>query len=156
MDEISIRPPLGGLFSLVVKHAGAAPTYDYAQGQATARVAILHGPEGKCVVLMTDGNYGSSITNCAEELLSHLYCFHLAPLGIQLDDTRWIYRDTDGSWDEILPGAVHGPKVYLANYRPLGGRTEADALNCIAAEGVALSEDEMAALGAHLGLSLPW
>lgn len=128
-------------FPLVVKHAGAIPRHGRADGRATADVAILYGQEGKVVVLMVDGDYGASITNCAEELLNFLFGMHLAPHDIDLSEVRWIYRDTDGAWDEILPTATPGLNITSVNFRPLAGRTQIDAMNCIRAEGIELDAD---------------
>ena len=138
---------------LVVKHAGAVPRHGRAEGGATATVAILYGQDEKVVVLMVDGNYGASITNCAEELLNFLFGLHLAPHDIDLADVRWIYRDTGGSWDEILPTATPGLNITSANFRPLGSRALPDVWAAIQAEGLSLSDDDKALLGESLGLA---
>jgi hypothetical protein len=151
MQSVINRPPIGGIFPLVVHHAGATPRHGLAQGQATAHVAILHGSEGRVVVLMADGNYGASITNAAEELVGFLYPLHLQPLNVALEDVRWIYRDSDGNWDEISPVLMYGTKVYGVKLRPLGARGLADALAALSAEGVSLSDDEKALLSESLG-----
>ena len=153
MQATTTRPPIGGLFPLVVSRAGAVPRHGMADGKATARVAILHGRDGRVLIAMTDGNYGASITNAAEELVGFLYLLHLQELGVALEDVRWIYRDSEGSWDEIIPALMHGSTVYAVKYRPLGSRTQADAWAAIAAEGVSLSDDEKALLGESLGLA---
>ena len=72
MQATMTQPPIGGLFPLVVSRAGAVPRHGLSEGKATARVAILHGRDGRVVVAMTDGNHGASITNAAEELVSFL------------------------------------------------------------------------------------
>ena len=141
------------IFPLVVKHAGAVPRHGRAEGGATATVAILYGQDEKVVVLMVDGNYGASITNCAEELLNFLFGLHLAPHDIDLADVRWIYRDTEGSWDEILPTATPGLNITSANFRPLGSRALPDVWAAIQAEGLSLSDDDKALLGESLGLA---
>ena len=153
MQETKTRPPIGGLFPLVVSQAGTAPRHGLAGGKASAHVAILHGQDDRVVIAMTDGNYGASITNAAEELVGFLYLLHLQELGIALDDVRWIYRDSEVNWDEIIPALVHGATVYAVKYRPLGSRTLADAWAAITAEGVSLSDDEKALLGESLGLA---
>ena len=140
-------------FPLVVKHAGAIPRHGRADGRATANVAILYGQEGKVVVLMVDGNHGASITNCAEELLNFLFGMHLAPHHIDLSDVRWIYRDTEGSWDEILPTATPGLNITSVNFRPLGSRVLPDVWAAIKGEGLSLSDDDKALLGESLGLA---
>lgn len=142
MQATMTRPPIGGLFPLVVSRAGAVPRLGLAQGKATARVAILHGRDGRVVVAMTDGNHGASITNSAEELVSFLYHLHIQALNVALEDIRWVYRDSDGNWDEIIPALVLGTSVYGVKFRPVGGRTQADAMSVIAAEGVFLSDEE--------------
>lgn len=154
MQTMRKRTSIGGIFPLVVPRAGATPRHGTVAGKASATVAILYGQDKKIVVAMADGNYGVSITNAAEELVGFIYRMHLQPLGVGIDDIRWIYRDSDGrgKWDEILPKLVHGTTVYAVHYRPLGGRSLTDALSVMSAEGVSLSEDETSALGEVLGL----
>lgn len=152
MQATMTRPPIGGLFPLVVSRAGAVPRHGLDQGKATAHVAILHGRDGRVVVAMTDGNHGASITNSAEELVSFLYHLHIQALNVALEDIRWVYRDSDGNWDEIIPALVHGTSVYGVKFRPLGGRSQADVLSVIAAEGVSLSDEEKALLWEGLEL----
>lgn len=153
MQATMTRPPIGGLFPLVVSRAGAVPRHGLDQGKATAHVAILHGHDGRVVVAMTDGNHGASITNSAEELVSFLYHLHIQALNVALEDIRWVYRDSDGSWDEIIPALVHGTSVYGVKFRPLAGRSQADVLSVIAAEGVSLSDEEKALFNESLGLT---
>ena len=153
MQATMTRPPIGGLFPLVVSQSGTVPRHGLAEGRASARVAILHGREGRVVVAMTDGDYGASITNSAEELVGFLYLLHLQELGVALDDVRWIYRDSEGNWDEIIPALVHGVTVCAVKYRPLGSRKQADAWFAINAEGVSISDDEKAMVGESLGLA---
>ena len=153
MRETMTQAPIRGLFPLVVSRAGAAPRHGTLAGQYTAQVAILHGGAGRMVVAMTDGNYGVSVTNAAEELVGFLYNLHIQPIGVALEDIRWIYRDSDGYWDEIIPALVHGNKVFAVKYRPLGSRAQADAWAVIAAEGVSLSDDEEALINRSLGMT---
>ena len=153
MRETMTQAPIRGLFPLVVSRAGAVPRHGSLAGQYTAQVAILHGSEGRMVVVMTDGNYGVSVTNAAEELVGFLYNLHIQPIGVALEDIRWIYRDSDGYWDEIIPALLHGNKVFAVKYRPLGSRTQADAWAAIAAEGVSLSDDEEALINRSLGMT---
>lgn len=151
MNNRMTRPALGGLFPLIVRRAGEIPHHGSAAGQATAFVAILHASDQKrAVVVMADGNYGASITNCAEELVTFLHRFHLEPLPVALADIRWIYRDSEGNWDEIVPSVVHGTQIYCVNYRPLGGRALKDVMDCVAAEGVSLCDDDKALLVEYL------
>ena len=126
MQATMTRPPIGGLFPLVVSQSGTVPRHGLAEGRASARVAILHGREGRVVVAMTDGDYGASITNSAEELVGFLYLLHLQELGVT---------------------------VCAVKYRPLGSRKQADAWFAINAEGVSMSDDEKAMVGESLGLA---
>ena len=153
MQKPMNQPPIVGLFPLVVSRAGGVPRHGTAAGQFTAQVAILLGTDGRMVVVMIDGNYGVSVTNAAEELVGFLYNLHIQPIGVALEDIRWIYRDSDGLWDEIMPALVHGNKVFAVKYRPLGSRALADARAAIAAEGVSLSDDEEALFNRSLGLA---
>lgn len=153
MLKMMSQSPIRGLFPLVVSQPASAPRHGTEAGQFTAQVAILHGSEGRMVVAMTDGDYGLSITNAAEELVGFIFNLHIQPLGVALEDIRWIYRDSDGHWDEILPALVLGYKVLAVKYRPLGARTLADARAAIAAHGVSLSDDEEGLLNRGLGLT---
>lgn len=83
-------------------------------------MAILHGRDGRVVVAMT-GGHGASITNSAEELVSFLYHLHIQALNVALEDIRWVYRDSDGNWDEIIPALVHGTSVYGVKFRRVVG-----------------------------------
>lgn len=140
------RPAIGGVFPLVVTRSGAMPRHGMENGKASVRVAILNGQDGHFVVAMSDGNYGVSITNAAEELIGFLYILHLQPLGAALEAVRWIYRDSEGNWDELIPALMHGRTVYGVKYRPLGGRGQEDALAALRAEGVSLSDDDLSCL----------
>ena len=145
------RPPVVGIFPVVSAYSGATIRHGMAAGKASAQVAILCGQGGNIVVVMADGNYGSSITNSASELVGFIYQLHIAPLGVSLDDTRWLYRDSSGFWDEIMPTLVHGTRVYCTDFRCLGGRQETDAMAAIAAEGVSLTDEEIQILSESLG-----
>lgn len=153
MQKPMTQPPIVGLFPLVVSRAGAVPRHGTVAGQFTAQVAILLGSDGRMVVVMIDGNYGVSVTNAAEELVGFLYNLHIQPIGVALEDIRWIYRDSDGHWDEIIPALVHGNKVFAVKYWPLGSRAQADAWAVIAAEGVSLTDDEEAMFNRSLGMT---
>lgn len=144
---------VAGLFSLIVRHAGARPHCGAAGIQASAFVAVLFQPEAKkAVVLMTDGNFGASITNSAEELLGFIQDAHLGKLGVDALETRWLYRDSEGDWDEILPKGDQVVRRYQVSFRAVGNRSQMAALACIKAEGFELGAEDLESVRAFLRL----
>lgn len=154
MQQLNTKPAVAGLFPMVVRHVGATPIYGTEGGAASANVALLNGRDGRVVVLMTDGGQGCSITNAAPQLIGVLYHQQLQGRGVALEDVRWIYRDSEGAWDEIIPVLVHGTSVQAVDYRVLGARQPADMWAALASEGVCLSADERARLDDSLGLTV--
>lgn len=142
------------LYSLVVRHAGGWPHYGPANGEASAHVAVLFQPAAKkTAVLMTQGRYGASITNAAEDLLAFIEDATLAKLGGGAGKTAWIYRDSEGAWDEMVPVDGQVLNRHLLRFRPVGKRTLADALSRITAEGFNLDDRDKTCMGHFLRLS---
>lgn len=126
-------------FRLTIDHLGAPIRYTVDLKQISAHVfAHYNLTTGKAVVLMVDGNYGASITNAAAEIVPFIQRQHVGRRGIKWKDVRWIYRDTLGSWDEILVNAYEGGNTASIAFSPLGDRTPRAALEAVAVQGIVL------------------
>ena len=134
--------------SVVVHHSGAAASKGADYGRASARVAILrHIGTGAMMVLMTDGHFGASITNSAEEIVGYVVANILNPRGVLARQVRWIYRDSAGAWDEMRPSK--GTTVSI-RFAPLGMRTLEDVRAALASAGLQLSEADRARVSLYL------
>jgi hypothetical protein len=71
------------------------------------------------VVLIVDHDQGRSVTNDVQGIFADLVA-----QGLDLEAHRVIYRDTLGTWDELLVG-VNGS---FGGFAPLGAHTEAEAI----------------------------
>lgn len=69
-------------------------------------------------VLLEDRGTGMSLTNDAANVVAHL-----AACGVLTGPRRILYRDTDGTWDEMLHAAGR-----FTGFAPVGARTREDAL----------------------------
>jgi hypothetical protein len=75
----------------------------------------IHWP----VIAIVDVDRGRSVTNDAANIFAKLIGW-----GLDLDAHRVIYRDSTGTWDELLVG----PHGSFGGFGPLGARTEEEAL----------------------------
>lgn len=124
--------------SVVVRHSGAAAYEGADYGRASARVAILrHVDTGEMIVLMTDGQFGSSITNSAEDIVAYVVTNVLSPRGVEARQVRWIFRDSAGAWDEMLPSQGGTSSI---RFSPLGMRSLNDVRSALANAGLQLSD----------------
>lgn len=152
LDSINRVSSLAELFSLLVRHAGARPFHGTFSGQATAYVALLIEPaSGRVCVLMTDGGWGVSLTNAAEEITAYVIQQHLAVRGIDPDQVLWIYRDGEGHWDEMVVSCERGASV---RFIPLGARRQADVKARLLVEGFTLDEVDLRCLTNYLKLDV--
>lgn len=134
--------------SVIVRHSGAAASKGPDYGRASARVAILrHVSTGEMMVLMTDGHFWASITNSAEEIVGYVVANILNPRGVEAIQVRWIYRDSAGAWDEMLPSKGSTTSIRFA---PLGMRTLEDVRAALASAGLQLSEADRARVSLYL------
>ena len=134
--------------SVVVRHSGAAASKGADYGRASARVAILrHVRTGAMMVLMTDGHFGASITNSAEEIVGYVVANILNPCGVGAGQVRWVYRDSTGAWDEMLPSKDAKASI---RFVPLGMRTMHDVRAALAGAGLQLSEADRARVSLYL------
>ncbi len=142
-----------GCLPMIVRHAGARPQPCSDGGQVSAYVVVLHQPQAqKVAILLTDGRFGTSITNAADEIVKYIQEAYLSVLDVDINDSRWIYRDSDGAWDEIMPTGGHGRRRQQVCFRPVGRRSLEDVLACIKAEGFDLAEADRARVHAFLRL----
>ncbi len=61
---------------------------------------------GACAaVFMVDRDTpgAASLTNSAGKVLAYIGTQHLAPMGVAQSGVLWVYRDTMGHWDRIVP-----------------------------------------------------
>lgn len=100
--------------------------------------------EPRAVVALIDIGCGASITNAAAQICDAICERFLSGIaGLSLANVRWIYRDSIGRWDEIVPKPRLGIgflAVGGVDFRAGGGlawalRTVADRTN-----GAALSK----------------
>lgn len=58
----------------------------------------------RAVVALIDLGRGASITNAATEICDATCERYLSGIaGLRLENVRWLYRDSIGRWDEIVP-----------------------------------------------------
>ena len=98
------------------------------------------------LVVMVDGNHGTSITNAADRILPFIHRHHLGRRGFKWKDVRWLYRDTQASWDEIRMLDWDGTNVATVGFQPCGDRTLSAVLTSAEAFGFAFDSH----LRAHL------
>jgi len=132
-------------FRLSIDHLGAQIRYTADLSRISAHVfAHYNLVTGKAVVLMVDGDYGASLTNGADEIIPFIQRQHVGRRGIKWQDVRWIYRDSTGSWDEIVVSSYDGGNTASIFFAPLGERTERAALEATAAAGIILDGHDRA------------
>ncbi len=105
-------------------HVGAKPDYSAVQHHFTAAVFVYYDLNtGKAVVLMVNGNIGPTVTNAADQIIPFIHRQHLGRRGIKWANVRWLYRDSDGDWDEIVVTEWHGTNTATVGYKVLGDRS---------------------------------
>lgn len=133
---------------LVVEGAGKAPAYATSRDHVSAFVSIhCDLNTGLAVVLLVDMDHGASVTNSASELLPFIQKYHIGCRGIRWRNVKWIYRDSMGAWDEIVPACQEWDhKTVAVEFRPLGKRTFGDAVAEIVTRGMPLVDGDIEAI----------
>lgn len=132
---------------LAVEHVGRRPAYAATAERTTAFMSAHYDMRtGLAVVLLVDCGYGASVTNSACELLPFIQAHHIGRRGIPWENVKWLYRDSMGAWDEIVPLGEWNPRAVAVDFRPLGERTLGDVLAQVAARGMPLAEADVAAI----------
>lgn len=95
-------------FAGLVEVSGQAPRYapvgsDQAGFEALVVVAGRPGEPINALVVAVDLGQGASLTNCAREFCDYISRNVLSAFAVEPERVRWIYRDTCGRWDEMLP-----------------------------------------------------
>ena len=134
-------------FKLEMPHVGSSPSYAVQHNKFTAAVSVLYDMNtGKGLVLMVDGDHGASVTNSAGKLIPFIHRLHLGCRGIQWRNVRWLYRDSEGNWDEIVVATWDGSNEANIGFRTLGDRTIEAALATASKCGFPLDAHERAHL----------
>ncbi len=142
------RPMFLLQFALVVNRLYEPPRY--ATGpEETARCLVARRDDRACVVMVDASRSGISITNAAAQLVAFIQRLHLGRKGIDWRSVRWVYRDSEGSWDEIRIAAWNGEPNPDVDFHPVGNRTEADAIRFLADRGFVIDAAEWGRLGHH-------
>lgn len=139
-------------FRLLVPHVGAPVTYAQDHRKASAHVfAHYNLNTGQSLVLIVDGNHGASVTNYAGELIAFIQREHVGRRGIKWRNTRWVYRDSSGAWDEIVVTAFGGGTQADVGFAPLGDRSSDAVQAAAAAIGIRFDSHDWA----HIRLAIP-
>lgn len=121
----------------VTRHPGYAQCHNLFSAAVIAKYDLN---SGQAIVLMINGNCGASITNSADQLIPFIHRLHLGRRGIKWKDVRWLYRDSEGCWDEIVVTDWDGGNHAEISFRPLGNRSW-DAVTAAALEAGFLMDD---------------
>ena len=119
-----------------------------ASGRSAGIAAILGGVEVKA-----DGNYGASITNSAADLVAFIFRNHLKSREVEFGNVRWVYRDTDNHWDEIIPRQLSCHEDCSVSFRPLVERTFNGVTALLSSEGMPVSQMDGEAAQSILSVS---
>ncbi len=143
------RPMLLQQFVLVVNRLYESPRY--ATGlEETARCLVAMRDDRACVVMADTSRSGISITNAAAQLVAFIQRLHIGCKGIGWDSVCWVYRDSEGSWDEIRIAAWDGESDPVVDFHPVGNRTKADAIRFLVDHGFVINAAEWERLCRHV------
>jgi hypothetical protein len=133
-------------FAINLTHVLDKPTPIHAQKmKASAHVFLFYDTQAlKAVVVMADGNTGTSITNGADTLLPFIHREHLSMRNIPWRNVRWIYRDTEGLWSEIVMNAYLSSNVASVGFKPAGNSTESAMYDILSNEGFTIDGHDRA------------
>jgi hypothetical protein len=106
-------------FAGLVEASGQVPRYapvgsDQAGFEALVVVAVRPGEPINAIVVAVDLGRGVSLTNCAREFCDYIRRNVLSVFEVEPERVRWIYRDTGGRWDEMLPRGDMGQVAFRA------------------------------------------
>lgn len=128
-------------------HVGAKPGYSVMQHHFTAAVFVPYDLNtGKAVVLMVNGNSGPTITNAADQIIPFIQRQHIGRRSIKWSNVRWLYRDSDGDWDEIVVTEWHGTNTATVGFKVLGDRSIDAMFNAVRECGFELNSHDRAHL----------
>lgn len=128
-------------------HVGAKPSYSLAHDRFTAAVFVHYDwTSGNAVVIMVNGNIGPTITNAADQIIPFIHRQHIGRRGIKWANVRWLYRDSDGDWDEIVVTEWHGTNAATVGFKVLGDRSIDAMFNAARESGFQFNAHERAHL----------
>lgn len=142
------RPMYLQQFALVVNRFYEPPRYAAGQ-EETARCLVAMRDDRACVVMVDTSRSGISITNAASQIVAFIQRLHIGCKGVDWKSVIWVYRDSEGSWDEIRIVAWNGEPDPDVDFHPVGNRTEADAIRFLADRGFFIDAPEWGQLGHH-------
>ena len=97
---------------------------------------------GKAVVILINGNIGPTITNAADQIIPFIQRHHIGRRGIQWKNVRWLYRDSDGDWDELVVNAWDGTNAATVGFKVLGDRSMEAVFEAAQASGFKLNTED--------------
>lgn len=113
-------------------HVGAKPRYSLTHDRFTAAVFVHYDwTSGNAVVIMVNGNIGPTITNAADQIIPFIQRQHIGRRGIRWKNVRWLYRDSDGNWDEIVVNDWDGTNAATVGFKVLGDRSIDAVINAL-------------------------
>lgn len=110
---------------LKLPSVGAIPAFcDVRDEDCTCLAHILfRQSDQSALVIMIDRDQGATVTNGAEKLCEAVATLLRTAYQIQPQNIEWIYRDTMGLWDKILPKIDERLHCLNVRFAPLGNRS---------------------------------
>jgi hypothetical protein len=92
----------------------------------------------KALVVARDMRNGMLVTNMAKDMIAFVEKTFLEPYCFNAEETLWIYRDSVGRWDRMLPKRAND-RIEV-NFEPVGDRTVMAAKSAITTHGFDVTE----------------
>ena len=132
-ESLLLSVPLRQSFerlSLVIDHIGLPPRLAPPEAATASVLAWSDADTGKAIALIVDHDaVGPSVTNCAGEIVAFVQRHTFGPHDIKWREVRWVYLDTMGKWDELVPLSYEGGNSAVVGFKPLAKRDMASFLD---------------------------